>query len=66
MSAKEARRADRFVQFAIAATQQALAQARLTVDQAIADQASVIVGAGMGGINTWITCPTWPVGSVSG
>jgi beta-ketoacyl-acyl-carrier-protein synthase II len=53
MSAKEARRTDRFVQFAIAATQQAVAQARLTVDQAIADQVGVIVGAGMGGINTY-------------
>jgi beta-ketoacyl-acyl-carrier-protein synthase II len=53
MSAKEARRTDRFVQFAIAATQQAVAQARLTVDQAIAEQVGVIVGAGMGGINTY-------------
>jgi len=53
MSAKEARRTDRFVQFAIAAAQQAVAQARLTVDQTIADQVGVIVGAGMGGINTY-------------
>lgn len=53
MSAKEARRADRFAQFAIAATQQAVAQARLTVDQAIADQVGVIVGVGMGGIHTY-------------
>jgi 3-oxoacyl-[acyl-carrier-protein] synthase II len=53
MSAKEARRTDRFVQFAIAATQQAIAQARLTVNQAIAHQVGVIVGVGMGGINTY-------------
>lgn len=53
MSAKAARRTDRFVQFAIAATQQAMAQARLTVDPAIADQVGVIVGAGVGGINTY-------------
>jgi len=53
MSAKEARRMDRFAQFAVAATQQAVAQARLKVDQAIADQVGVIVGAGMGGINTY-------------
>jgi 3-oxoacyl-[acyl-carrier-protein] synthase II len=53
MSSKEARRTDRFVQFAIAAAQQAVAQARLIVDQAIADQVGVIVGAGMGGINTY-------------
>lgn len=53
MSAKEARRTDRFVQFAMAATQQAVAQARLRVDQAIADQVGVIVGVGMGGINTY-------------
>jgi 3-oxoacyl-[acyl-carrier-protein] synthase II len=53
MPAKEARRTDRFVQLAIAATQQAVAQARLTVDRAIADQVGVIVGSGMGGINTY-------------
>jgi 3-oxoacyl-[acyl-carrier-protein] synthase II len=53
MPAKEVRRTDRFVQFAIAAAQQAVAQARLTVDQAIADQVGVIVGVGMGGINTY-------------
>ncbi len=53
MSAKEARRTDRFVQFAIAAARQAVAQAGLTVDQAIADQVGVIVGAGMGGISTY-------------
>jgi 3-oxoacyl-[acyl-carrier-protein] synthase II len=53
MPVKEVRRTDRFVQFAIAAAQQAVAQARLTVDQAIADQVGVIVGVGMGGINTY-------------
>jgi 3-oxoacyl-[acyl-carrier-protein] synthase II len=53
MPAKESRRTDRFVQLAIAATQQAVAQARLTVDRAIADQVGVIVGSGMGGINTY-------------
>jgi len=53
MPAKEVRRTDRFVQFAVAATQQAVAQARLTVDQTIADQVGVIVGVGMGGINTY-------------
>jgi 3-oxoacyl-[acyl-carrier-protein] synthase II len=37
----------------MAATQQAVAQARLRVDQAIADQVGVIVGVGMGGINTY-------------
>jgi 3-oxoacyl-[acyl-carrier-protein] synthase II len=53
MSSKEVRRTDRFVQFAIAAAQQAVAQARLIVDQAIADQVGVIVGVGMGGIKTY-------------
>jgi beta-ketoacyl-acyl-carrier-protein synthase II len=55
MSAKEARRADRNVQFAIAATQEALAQARLDLTHADADEVGVIVGSGAGGIWTYTT-----------
>jgi len=53
MEAKEARRTDRFVQFAIAALGQALAQSGLVVEGSIADQVGVIVGSGMGGIWTY-------------
>jgi len=47
-----ARRMDRFTQFAAAATQQALAQAGLTIDESNRDRVGVIVGTGIGGIAT--------------
>jgi 3-oxoacyl-[acyl-carrier-protein] synthase II len=53
MSAKEARRVDRFTQFAIAALEQVLAQSGLVVDEHNADQVGAIVGAGIGGISTY-------------
>ncbi len=53
MSAKEARRADRNVQFALAATHEAMAQARLTLAGAVADEAGVIMGTGAAGIWTY-------------
>lgn len=53
MPAKEVRRADRFTQFAVAALQQALAQSRLVVDAHNAEQVGVIVGSGVGGIETY-------------
>ena len=53
MSAKEARRVDRFTQFAIAALAQVLAQSGLVVDEHNADQVGAIVGAGIGGISTY-------------
>ncbi len=49
-----ARRMDRFTQFAAAATQQALAQAGLTIDARNRDRVGVIVGTGIGGIATLI------------
>lgn len=49
-----ARRMDRFTQFAAAATQQALAQAGLTIDERNRDRVGVIVGTGIGGIATLI------------
>jgi 3-oxoacyl-[acyl-carrier-protein] synthase II len=53
MDAKDARRADRFTQFAIAALDQALAQSRLEVNQHNTQDVGVIVGSGIGGIWTY-------------
>ncbi len=53
MPAREARRTDRFTQFAIAALEQALAQSGLVVGEHNADQVGAIVGAGIGGISTY-------------
>jgi beta-ketoacyl-acyl-carrier-protein synthase II len=53
MSAKEARRADRNVQFALAAAAEAVAQAGLTVAPANADNVGVLIGCGSGGIWTY-------------
>src|SRR5947208_3234794 len=48
MTAKEARRADRFTQFAIAATVQAAAEAALT-DAVDPERLGVVIGSGVGG-----------------
>jgi beta-ketoacyl-acyl-carrier-protein synthase II len=53
MSAKEARRNDRFTQFAMAASEQALAQSGLIVQEHNAYDVGVIVGSGQGGIQTY-------------
>ncbi len=53
MPAKEARRADRFTQFAIAALEEALAQSGLEVTSHNAHDVGVIVGSGIGGIITY-------------
>jgi 3-oxoacyl-[acyl-carrier-protein] synthase II len=53
MSAKEARRMDRFTQFAICSLVQALEQSSLEVDDRNADDIGAIVGTGMGGIWTY-------------
>jgi 3-oxoacyl-[acyl-carrier-protein] synthase II len=50
MSRKEARRMDRFCQFAVAATQQALAQAKLDVAERDPYRTGIILGSGIGGI----------------
>ena len=49
---KEARRMDRFVQLAIAASQEAIDHARLDVASA-ADEIGAMIGSGMGGL-TWL------------
>ncbi len=53
MPAKEARRTDRFTQYALAALEQALEQSKLVVDDSFAYEAGVIVGSGVGGIWTY-------------
>jgi beta-ketoacyl-acyl-carrier-protein synthase II len=53
MSAKEARRADRNVQFALAATQEAVRHAQLTINSANADDVGVLIGTGAAGIWTY-------------
>jgi beta-ketoacyl-acyl-carrier-protein synthase II len=55
MSSKEARRADRNVQFALAAAKEALAQAKLSypLEGATADQAGVLIGSGAAAIWTY-------------
>jgi len=49
---KEARRADRFTQFAVAAAQEALAQAGLAIAEEDGRRTAIIVGTAMGGVMT--------------
>jgi 3-oxoacyl-[acyl-carrier-protein] synthase II len=53
MPAREARRTDRFGQFGLAAAEQALKQSGFKVDDHYADQVGVLVGSGVGGIQTY-------------
>jgi len=51
---KEARRMDRFVQFAVAASLNALQDAKLKIgEDAEPDRCGVYVGSGIGGLGTW-------------
>ncbi|MCY0869216.1 MAG: beta-ketoacyl synthase N-terminal-like domain-containing protein, partial [Firmicutes bacterium] len=50
---KEARRMDRFAQFAVVGAGLALAQARLEITPDIAERIGVYVGSGIGGLATW-------------
>lgn len=47
---KEAKRMDRFAQFAVCASQQAVADAKLTINDLNAAQVGVIIGSGIGGL----------------
>jgi 3-oxoacyl-[acyl-carrier-protein] synthase II len=47
---KEAKRMDRFAQFAVAASKQALADAQFAIDDLNADEVGIIIGTGVGGI----------------
>jgi beta-ketoacyl-acyl-carrier-protein synthase II len=53
MPARDARRTDRFTQFAIAALDEALAQSGLKVNSQNAHDVGTIVGSGIGGIATY-------------
>ena len=46
---KEARKMGRFIHFAFAATQEALAQSGLVIDEQNADRVGVLIGSGIGG-----------------
>ncbi|RJP55314.1 MAG: beta-ketoacyl-[acyl-carrier-protein] synthase II [Anaerolineaceae bacterium] len=50
--AREARKMDRFAQFATAATLEALAQAQFSIDESNRDRVGVLIGSGIGGIIT--------------
>ncbi|GIV96630.1 MAG: 3-oxoacyl-[acyl-carrier-protein] synthase 2 [Herpetosiphonaceae bacterium] len=52
MDRKEARRNDRFVHFAVAATKEAMRSANLTIDEDNADDVAVIIGSGIGGLTS--------------
>lgn len=49
---KEIKKMDRFIQFAIAAATEAVADSGLTIDETNAERVGVIVGSGMGGLET--------------
>jgi len=55
LNPKEARRLDRFVQFAIVATQQALEDAKLTINADNAERVGVVIGTAVGGLETLLT-----------
>ena len=50
MDRKEAKRMDRFAQFAVAASKQAIADAQFVIDDLNSEQVGVIIGTGVGGI----------------
>ncbi|TDQ42120.1 beta-ketoacyl-ACP synthase II [Aureibacillus halotolerans] len=53
MDAKEARRMDRFTQYAVAAAKMAVDDANLTIDESNAERVGVWIGSGIGGIETF-------------
>jgi 3-oxoacyl-[acyl-carrier-protein] synthase II len=53
MDKKDAKRADRFAQFAIAASQEAVAQAKLAGSDVDPERIAVIIGSGIGGMETF-------------
>ena len=52
---KEARRLDRFVQFAVVATRQALEDAKLIITADNAERVGAVIGTALGGIETLLT-----------
>ncbi|WP_202079886.1 beta-ketoacyl-ACP synthase II [Caldalkalibacillus salinus] len=53
MDKREARRADRFSQFGVAAAKNALKHANLTINEENEHRIGVYVGSGIGGLQTW-------------
>jgi 3-oxoacyl-[acyl-carrier-protein] synthase II len=53
ISKKEARRIDRFVQFAMIGAAQALEDAGLTEEEVAGEHTGTIIGSGIGGLETW-------------
>ena len=53
MEAKDARRADRFIQFAVAAAREAVEHAELNITDRNAERIGVIIGTAMGGLATF-------------
>lgn len=53
MDRKEAKRADRFVHFAVAAAKMALADSGLEINSSNADNIGVVIGSGIGGMKTF-------------
>lgn len=51
---REARKMDRFVQFSIAAAEEALEQACLKINETNRDRVGIIIGTGIGGISTML------------
>ena len=52
---KDAKRMDRFVQFAVVASHEAIRQARLDLDALERDRVGVVLGSGIGGMETFET-----------
>ena len=53
MERKEAKRTDRFVHFAVAASKMALADSRLEINASNAENIGVLIGSGIGGMKTF-------------
>lgn len=51
-SAKDLRRMDRFIHYAIGSAKQAAAQANLVINEDNAEQVGVLIGSGIGGVDT--------------
>jgi 3-oxoacyl-[acyl-carrier-protein] synthase II len=52
LDAKDARKCDRFIHYGIAASEEAIADAGLTIDESNAHRVGVAMGSGIGGIDT--------------
>ncbi len=52
LGAREARKMDRFTQFAVVAAQEAMDQAGLRIDESNRDRIGIVIGTGIGGIGT--------------